>query len=513
MSDPESTPAASRPLNRWGIGMLSILQAFSVLVIVAAANYLVLHHYQRWDLSRSGDYSLSPATKRYLAGDALGKREKPVKWIYCFRRASPFYDRMRAVVEEYARLSHGKIELEIVDPLRSADRMREVTAAYGITLVRDLLIIDARTDDSPPVREAADRTKSLNPHVKLVVGDEIGVFTASEGKRRITAFQGEDVATARLVEAIEGRPRKMALIADKSGNESKQNTPSRKALEELLRFQNIELAEIQLSGIADIPEDVSGVVLIAPRYDLDEKEIAVLERYWTRPRSAFLFLTGAGETPSRLRAFLRSNGVTPRRDRVVGADKNNPRPTTTVRGVFTPGIAWTADLAGQTTEFEGASTSLDVREGAEDLLARKVYPMTLVRADPSFWGETKYGQGGENFDRGEDAPPPVDIAACVIRGAQADDRFAADTSRMVIISNTDFLDPANRRPENLDFLASSVNWLVGRDTLAGIGPRSLGIYKMPLYEAQITFINRVNLFFLPAALLVIGALVWSSRRA
>jgi hypothetical protein len=84
---------------------------------------------------------------------------------------------------------------------------------------------------------------------------------------------------------------------------------------------------------------------------------------------------------------------------------------------------------------------------------------------------------------------------------------------MAIVSNTDFLDPARQRAENIDFLASTVNWLVNRESLAGIGPRSLGTYKLPILDAQVSFINRVNLFFLPAFLVLIGAFVWSSRRA
>jgi ABC-type uncharacterized transport system involved in gliding motility auxiliary subunit len=83
---------------------------------------------------------------------------------------------------------------------------------------------------------------------------------------------------------------------------------------------------------------------------------------------------------------------------------------------------------------------------------------------------------------------------------------------MVVISNSDFLEPRHHRAENLDFLASSVNWLAGREQLAGIGPRALGTYKLPLLDAQVSFINRVNLFFLPAMLLLAGAFVWSSRR-
>ena len=167
---------------------------------------------------------------------------------------------------------------------------------------------------------------------------------------------------------------------------------------------------------------------------------------------------------------------------------------------------FTRDLAGQTTEFGGASSSLDVREGADDLLNRRIYPMGLIQVLDGFWGETKFGQGNEAFDEKEDNKPPLYLAACVIRGAESDDRFAANTSRMVVISNTDFLEPRYQSAENLDFLASSVNWLVGREALAGIGPRSLGTYKLPLLDAQVSFINRVNLFFLPAFLVLIGGL-------
>lgn len=500
----------ARPLNRWGVGTLSALQTVLLAVIVFAANYLSVNHYARVDLSRAVDYSLSPATKRYLKSDAVRGREKPVKWIMAYRRSSPFYERSRAFAEEYERLSKGKIELEVVDPLRSPDRVQEVTAAYGISLVRDLIIIDARTDDSPVTTEDANRVKTLNPHVRFVVAEDMAVYATADGKRKIVGYQGEDVLTASLVGAIEGQARKMALLADKSRLEARDGPSPRKTLEDLLRFQNVALEELQLSAISAIPDDVSGIVLAAPKYDLTEAELAVLENYWNRPRAAILVLADPAGVPPKLRAFLRANGITPHNDRVIAREKDAL--VTAARGVFTKGVRFTRDLAGLSTEFGGASASLEVREGAEDLLNRRIQPMGLIQVPAGFWGETKFGKGGEAYDEMEDHGPPMFLAASVTRGAESDDRFAADSSRMVVISNVDFIDPANRRAENLDFLASSVNWLVGREQLAGIGPRSLGTYKLPLLDAQVSFINRINLFFLPAFLLLIGAFVWSSRR-
>jgi len=146
-------------------------------------------------------------------------------------------------------------------------------------------------------------------------------------------------------------------------------------------------------------------------------------------------------------------------------------------------------------------------------MTKQIHPIALVQAADGFWGETKFGEKDTAFDEKEDNKPPLYLAACVTRGAINDDRLASETSRMVVIANTDFLDPKQQRAENIDFLASSVNWLMDRQSLTGIGPRTLGTYKLPLLEAQVSFINRVNLLFLPAFLILIGAFVWSSRRA
>jgi ABC-type uncharacterized transport system involved in gliding motility auxiliary subunit len=508
-SEPKGKPA--RPLNRWGLGTLSVLQIIFLASTLIALNYLAANHYSRIDLSREANYTLSPSTKKFLKSPAIRERAQPIKWIMAFRRTSPFYERVRALAEEYARLSGGEIQLEIVDPLRSSDRTQQVTATYGLPLTKDLIVMDARTDNSAVSTEDQNGNRILHPNVKLIVAEDMVIYTTAETQRRITGFQGEDVMTARLVESIEGRTRKMLYLADKSRLSGEGEDSPVKSLQKTLLFQNVELQGINLSGLSEIPADAEGLALVAPKYDLTDSELAVLEKYWTSPKAAMLVLLKPGETPARLRTFLRSLGITPRRDRVV--TMVDGRIDTTTRAFFAPGVDFTRDFAGQTTVFEGASSSLEVREGAEDLMNRQINPIGLIQAAPGFWGESRFGEKETRYDEKEDTSPPIFLAACVTRGAASDDRFSADTSRMIVMSNTDFLDPTQQRAENIDFLASSVNWLMNRQSLAGIGPRSLGTYKLPILDAQVSFINRVNLFFLPAFLIVIGAFVWTSRRA
>ncbi len=515
MSEPSSElkEKPARPLNRWGLGTLSVLQIIFLALSLIALNYLGYSYFKRLDLSREGVYTLSPSTTRYLKDKVLSQREKPIKWIMAFRRSSPFYERVRALAEEYSQLSNKKIELEIVDPLRSSDRAQQVIATYGIPLTKDLIIMDARLDDSAISTVDKDNNRILNPNVKIVVAEDMMIFTTADKQRKITGFQGEDTLTARLVESIEGRARKMYYLADKSQLDAEGNGESSamKSFYNTLQFQNIELQGINLSGLTEIPADAEGVALVAPKYDFTDTELAVLDKYWNSPRAAILMLLKPGATPPKLRTFLRGYGVTPRRDRIITAvDK---RIDTTTRATFTYGVDFTKDFAGQATVFEGASSSLEVRENEDDLMSRQIHPVSLIQAAEGFWGETKFGEKNTAYSEQEDYKAPLHLAASVTRGSASDDRFAAETSRMVILANTDFLDPNRQRAENLDFLASSLNWLMDRQSLAGIGPRSLGTYKLPLLDVQVSFINRVNLFFLPAFLLLVGAFIWSSRRA
>jgi hypothetical protein len=516
-----SAPNSKRPSrpNRLGIGFLSISQIVLLIAAVIFANYLSSGNHIRADLSRGADYTLSSSTVNYLGGEAIAKRGRPVKWIMAFRRSSPYYERVRALAEEYARQSDGKIELEIIDPIRAPDRTSQFAAAYNITLVRDLILIDARPDEDAPIVTAAESgSPALNPHITLALAEEMLTYAMdAKGQRRPDAFRAEDLLTARLVEAVEGKPRTFLFLADKSRVDAEGENSPWSNLAATLRYRNIRLTPANLSDLTTIPEGTDGLAIVAPKYDFTEEEIATLEAYWNSPRSALLILLEAGQCPPNLRIFLRSKGVTPRRDRII--TKIDNRVTTTARGNFSEGIPFLEDLAGRAAVFEGASSSLEVRENADDLSVKKIAPTPLIQIGAAFWGEADFGKNdagekaGETFDAIRDAGLPLYLAASVTRGATTDDSLAAETSRMIVIANTDFLDPDRQRAENIDFLASSANWLVRRASLAGATPRTIGIYMLPLLDTQVSFINRLNIVFIPLAFLIIGGIVFSSRRA
>jgi hypothetical protein len=520
----------TKPIRRFGTGFLSLVQVLCFTLLFVAANYLGSRHYATLDLSEEASYTLSPATRRYLESPAIRDRAEPVRLLVAFRRVNPMYEKVRVLAEEYTRLSGGKVRLELVDPVRSPDRTQQLADEYGkifrgsfnkSMFTTDLAIVDART---APEKEAAPAAAgAANPHIRFVEAETMARFeTDPNGKRKVTGFLGEDALTTGLVAAIEGKPRVVYFLSDKSGFASDGADSPLATFEGTLLTRNVLTEHARISALDRIPDEAAALAILNPVYDFTPAELEVLAEYWNRPRSALLVTLGSSDTPPRLRAFLRNLGITPGRDRVI--TKNGDQVVTTVRGKFEPGMEFTRDLWGKVATFEGSTTSLEIRaRDNDDLIERRIFPYTLLSAEPEFWGETRFSTEDQQFDPREDnrgslADDKVTflglpLAGAVIRGAATRDDIGEEISRMVVIANSDFLAPRYFSDINKDFLSSSLNWLIGREQLAGAGPRTLGTYKLPLLDSQLSFINRINLFFLPAFALAIGALVWSSRRA
>ncbi len=529
MSSDTESPVASKPakpIRRFGTGLLSIIQVICVLVIYMAANYLGAIHHAPKDLSSEAAYTLSSATRHYLESAAVKDRPDTIIMEVAFRRSSPIYEKVSVLAEEYSRLSHGKVEVKMFDPVSQQDKAQQVADRFGpvygaankTIFNTDLIIVDARKQEDREKGKAATTLTSADPHIRFVEAEMMGRFeTDQRGQRRLTGFRGEDAITAALVGAIEGKAREVYLLLDKSGYTVNSDDGVLANFEKILLTQNMIVRGKRMSEMDRIPDDAAAVAILNPAYDFSPTEIKALEDYWNRARSGIFITLGASETPPNLRAFLRNQGITPGNDRVLTT--KGPQVITTVRGSFEYGWDFTEDFAGKAVILEGATCSLIVQDKNNDELARRgIMPMVLAKSAPEFWGETRFAVPNPVFQASEDVkgPPPdgkLPLIAGVIRGSAARDDVGDQVSRMTVAANSDFLAPKYLSDINRNFATSSMNWLMGREELTGEGPLTLGTYKLPLLDSEVSFINRVNLFFLPAFALMIGAIVWSSRRA
>lgn len=511
MSEEESSAATkeeSEAPRRLSIGSLAIVQLVLICLLFLALNYLAGTNHRTWDLTQSEEFTLSNQTRVLLKSEILQKRAEPVKIIAAMRKGSTHSVRLRAMLEEYERLADGMLEVRFVDPDLETDSALEIEDNYA-ALVEEVIIIDAVPPIPDPPKEApADRAKRVEAlrqaHIQYLSVESMLVFR-TEGTERILAhYQDEDQLTAGIRRALEGKPRRFYLLADKSQIASSEDDAPWEFLSHTFATMNITLVPVRVSELQQIPADAAGVALIAPRYDLDEREKDLLSAYWNGPNASLLIVLDPTlpNQPANLRAFLRHNGITPRANRLSTGTGNDL--TFDVLATFTTAPA-VGDLGNASTMFEGASATLEVREDAEDLERRRIEPFPLIQAHDKYDATLLNGSGMTN--------PPHYLAASVSRGNERSDTIGDQTSRMIILSNSSFLKPRHRHAEHIDFLRNTTNWLVGREELAGIGPLPVRRYKLGLTKAQMTFANRLNVFILPGIFFLGAVFIWNARRA
>ena len=518
MSDPDSNinmGPPPQPIKKLGMGVRAVLQIILAALSLFFIYYLAINYYDRRDLTQGGTFTLSETTQKLLNSEALQSREEPVKLIAGIRKSSPHYARLRPIIEEYERLSKGKLKVDFLDPIRDQNRAVEVATNYGdLNFANklfddDLLIIDARSG----IAETQEgKNEAVISHLRYLRSEDLLVKRTDENKqRRLVGYQDEDLISSTLQSAIEGRPRIMYLIEDKSDIEvGSANSPWR-VLRDALEKQNIALLNIKISQIESIPSNAEGIVIIAPQYDFEPREIEIVEEYWNRPAAAIIAYLDPSSRPVNLRAFLRKHGVSPRNDRIIRT--RNGRTETQVLATFTSGTEVNSSLEGKSVPFEGRVGSLEVREGAEDLVTRGVQCFSLIETAADFWGETDYKNPNPVYNEDADQSGPLSIGAAVIKGNSRADATADKVSKMIVLSTSDFLDPKRLGNEQLDFVKNSTYWLLGREELMGIGPRGLELRKLNLIPSEVTLLQRIVVVFIPAGLFLIATMVWNTRRA
>ena len=215
MSDSDSHSEMApppRPIKRLGLGLRAILQLAFAFICLIGICYLGYKNFTRVDLTKRKTFTLSEATQNLLLSDSMQDREIPVKLIAGVRRKSIHFARLQPLLEEYERISKGKIQIEFVSPSQDANRAAEIKNNYDTLLSdklfeRELLIIDAR---------GTSEQSGINNLRYLPTSDLIVKRDDQNNQRKIVGFQDEELISSMIQSAIEGTPRRLYLIADKS---------------------------------------------------------------------------------------------------------------------------------------------------------------------------------------------------------------------------------------------------------------------------------------------------------
>lgn len=501
----EKLNSVSRTAVRWNV----VLQILAMVVLVGAANYYSFNHYARWDFSRSQKFTLADQSRRVWSGNQL---KKPVRIMVYFSPTSAtpetvLFPDVQNLLKELVFASRldgrPRVEVEYIDPVRDLSRARELQGRYKFSGSENVVILD------------------YGGQVQFVPVAEMGEFDLSPmaggEPPRLIAFSGEQAMTNALISVLSPEKRTVYFLQG-HGEPGTDGTTPLSLFKEYVEKQNAAVRPLTLAGADTIPKDSAALVLVAPQYDLDEREAAILEKYWKESGRFLVLLDPDADTPN-LRHFLREKGILPRNDRVLRTIKQL---TFTgiwrhVTGEFLPNNLVTKRLVGATILLPGQTQSLALDEGGAR--AKQIQLRPLIVAAEEYWGETEYVTDetkGVRYDEGQDAGYPVYVAASADRGGVSDDRVQIESSKLVVVGNSEFaLDAAltQQRQQSLDFLSSAMNWLLDRSQFAGVIPKTVSHFSLELTESQMSTLAFVTMIAIPGAAAFLGLIVWWRRRS
>jgi hypothetical protein len=496
---PTSPRAPRSDINRAAIGLNVSALLILTFIIIAFANTMSYRHYQRWDFSHAHNYALSSKTKNLLA-----HLEQPVRAYVFFTSAQALMNKdITGLLREYDYASNKKFTVEFVDPYRNLTKARELADTYKFKDNENIVILDYKGKN------------------KFVYAHEMATFDPPAGGQPPTMreFKGEEAITSALQGLVEEKQQKLYIV---SGHGEPSIDAEATGFRDLVKRENIEYAMLNLGDVEAIPAEATGIMIFGPRVDFSEREMWLINEYWTRRKGRlFILLNPDGQT-SRLDEWLIDQGIKPQGDRILRTGSVLAGGTTQAGIFISPDVIYAKagepvnkELAGIQSTFLGFTESIQVSEPVVQAMKLKVLPLVISAA--GYWGETEYVSGSNQpvyFDPQKDHMGPLVVGVALEKGALEDIRVKVDTARMIVVGNAGFVTDRGLQLSSTGgpFAVLSLNWLFNRELISGIPPKTKEALSLTLGEKTMSSIFWSTVVAVPLGTGLLGLYVTWFRR-
>ena len=483
---------------RWLRTLNLVLQAVLFLSFFGGLNYIARNHPSwRFDLTKLRKFSLSPESLSYIKN-----LDRPVRIVMT---VSPETDNpeVKGLIDEYvyATENHpvGQITLETVDIYQNRKRSEELNL---------------------------DRTDV----VLLLSGDRRRVVTVNElytMKNRVRdSFHGEQVLTAAILDV--SMPVRQKIYFLDGHSEMRIDDPDAQhglsALRDFLKQRNFDVETVNLAVARSVPTDAALLVAVRPRARYAPAEQELLRQYLAANAGRMLIFLepGASAASLGLDDLLLDWGVLVHNDFVVDPEPGN--------------IAENGDLLIWAFRDPPHPITQTLQEYKQPLRlggARTVVPdpgrslgsglntVTLAATSKSAWGERdprppiKYDPGIDTRPlAGMDPPDRLGVAVASERLAVRDNLpFSVRGGKLVVFGTGDLVSNSRIDQGNFAVFLNAVNWSVDRDKQLSIPPRPVERFKLSISAADFTRLRVALLLVLPGAAMLLGLIVYWTRRA
>lgn len=454
----------------------------AIVGILALVNVVASNRHQRWDLTASGEFTLSDQTLQVLANLPL-----PVHANAFFAVREGGSREAQDRLAEYEVRSNGKLTVETIDPVLDPARAQQAGIERDGTTILTM-------GDRRQVVTGSGEQDFTNALLKLVSGAQKKVyFTTGHNERRLDGFDRDSYSS----------------------------------IKSSLESENYVVEPLLLAGGREVPADAAVVIIAQPRNPFDDDAKQAIKTYLDNGGKLML-LTQPSLPPSQpqvsLGELVSKWGVEIGSAPII---EDNPQFAVPRAPSVTPAIIRYG--GHKITEKLGPSvfpTTTYITTPKDPM--PNVTITSLMQTSDRSWGETSADQvaDGRQLKLDEEVDPkgPLTIGVAIeVRpestapsiGSQGDDADKKQT-RVVIFGDADFVSADSlqqfQATSNRDLFVNGVNWLAGEEQLISIRPKQRDTRNMFLTGAQQSLVLYSSVLFLPLIVLAMGGFVWWSRR-
>lgn len=481
--------------RRMATGLNVLVSVGLAGMAILMANVLADRYGMRWNISGRDTYRLSDKTRGLIEG--LDER---VEVMAFFQRADALFDDVRNLLKEYdyeaAAAGPRRLFVEIVDTDRDIARTRDLAREFGVDRPN---VVVFRCGGRRKIVESKDLA---DYHFSLESGRNV--------RKRLIGFKGEQVFSSAIQNVVQSSRPTVYFLSGHGERSIADFNPldGFSGLATLMRRDNVEVLPLLLAETRRVPDNCSVLVVAAPTRAVADAERDAIDAYLARGGRVLAMLEPA--IRSGLEPMLEHWGVRLADDEVVGL-------TLTGREVVVkdyPEHPVTHGVRSLITMFF-RPRSVEPAWPAANTPADRPRVSVLAQTTEDSWAEMDPGQLPPRYDDGVDRRGPISLAVAVERGAAGVIDVQIKPAKMLVIGDADFV--ANGALEggvggNADFFMSGLNWLLEREGLMAISPKTPGELRIGLSREQWRLAYLLCLAGAPLALGLVGFLVWLARR-
>jgi ABC-type uncharacterized transport system involved in gliding motility auxiliary subunit len=498
-SQPNNKPPTLRQ-RRLVVGANVLVQILAALALVVMVNWLASRHYLRFDWTTSGYYKLAEKSKQMVAS-----LKAPVDVVVFLPQSDrreyveKALDDVRNLLKEFQFYGKDKLRVEYVDPQRDLARAQQLVSLYNL--------------DSPNVVIFASGNRHKYVRLDEMVDLERDPMEMG-GEGRVKAFKGEGLFLSAIQTVTEEESPKVYFLTG-HGEHDPEDFDQREGYSEIARYikrDNITVQKWNLLEKQSMPTDARAMIIAGPRKAFSTVELNALEQYLKNKGRLLVMLDARSQ--SGLEAFLKRWGVQVDNDLalrkagvLLGTELLD---VNTIVADYAPHPI-TAKLAGTNTEFPYARSIRRLLQ-SETGTADQPRVTELVKAGAEYWGETDVDNDHASYDPATDMAGPLPLAVAVETSNPQGVNVDLGITRLVVTGTSRFVDNSSLAGGNLDFFMNSLNWLLQREQLVAVSPKSPQEFRLDMSPSQQMAVYLLVMGGMPLAVAIIGIVIWLGRR-